>query len=256
MKFPSELESVIRVAFAGTEIEVDKNLKSHIIQFFPDLAYQGSARSSSAAQQMVHKVTPDIIFFDLKLWKEFKCTTNQHLCMPEFEAIVLFDSEVDFMEIIQNSVTAYLIKPIESESLSLIIQQALQKVRERRELQQSRRFIKRIIQKRLQEVPIGIPTIEGYEFIEVKEIFGCEALRKHTRIFTYEDTDIISAYNLGAFKSLLEPYGFFSPHRSYLVNLKHIKKYLREGTIILADGTSIPVAKRLKKEFLGLIDNL
>ena len=75
-------------------------------------------------------------------------------------------------------------------------------------------------------------------------------MQKCTRIITNTKTDIISSYNIGEFKKLLEPYGFFVTHKSHLINLTYVKHYRREGTIILKDNSSVPVSKRRKAIFL------
>ncbi len=103
---------------------------------------------------------------------------------------------------------------------------------------------------------IGIPTLEGFDFLFVREIIRCEGLQKCTRIVTTDKTDIVSSYNIGEFRKLLEPYNFFSPHKSHLINLAFIKKYRREGTIILRDNSYIPVSKRRKAEFLNQVIHL
>lgn len=112
-----------------------------------------------------------------------------------------------------------------------------------------------IVKSPIQDELIGIPTMEGYEFITVKSIIRCEGLKKCTRVIICERSNIISSYNLGEFKKMLEPLGFFLPHRSYLINLSLIKKYHKEGTITMYDGFPIPLARRRKEDFLRMIKN-
>ncbi len=251
-----DLKPAVNVFYAGAHPEEGKLLKSQLPQYFPNIAFKGSATTTGTAREMIMDYSPDIIFFDLPLWKDFKCTLGHYCSDAYFETIILSEAEIEIIETIQNAFAGYLIKPVKIEPLILIVRNVLRKIQDREDIRQNRHFIKRIIQKRLQEVPIGIPTIEGYEFLEVKEILLCEALRKYTRVVAREKTDIISSYNLGEFRNLLEPYGFFCPHRSYLINLRHIKKYHKEGTIYMTDGTCIPIAKRLKKAFLDLVNRL
>ncbi len=116
--------------------------------------------------------------------------------------------------------------------------------------------LEQLLQEKNVDKLIGIPTLEGFDFIAVKEIIRCEGLQKCTRIVTTSKTDIISSYNIGEFRKLLEPYFFFSPHKSHLINLAFLKKYKREGTIMLRDNACIPVSKRKKSEFLELVIHL
>jgi two-component system LytT family response regulator len=50
----------------------------------------------------------------------------------------------------------------------------------------------------------------------------------------------------------LEDAGFVRIHKSYLVNLLHIKEYVRGegGSVILTNGVELEVARRKKEEFL------
>lgn len=214
------------------------------------------ATDLALAAARIQETRPDIIFFDLQLWRDFRCPPFGNWCQPDFETIILSGSEIRLMETMQNVITGYLMKPVLPESLVLIVQYALQRIQEREELRQNRRFIKSVMQRRLQENSVGIPTIEGYEFLVVNEILRCEALQKCTRVVTRGKSDIVSAYNLGVFRKLLEPYGFFSPHRAYLINLQHVKRYHKEGSIYMLDGACVPVAKRMKGAFIKLIERL
>ncbi|MBK8493318.1 MAG: LytTR family transcriptional regulator DNA-binding domain-containing protein [Saprospirales bacterium] len=61
---------------------------------------------------------------------------------------------------------------------------------------------------------------------------------------TTEGKGIISSCHIGVFRDRLENQGFFSPHKSHLVNLQYIRKFLREGTLVMRDGSTVPVARR------------
>ena len=50
----------------------------------------------------------------------------------------------------------------------------------------------------------------------------------------------------------LKPHGFYSPHKSHLINLNLISKYHKEGNILMNNGTWVPVSIRKKKDFLNL----
>lgn len=103
---------------------------------------------------------------------------------------------------------------------------------------------------------IGIPTMEGIDFLYAHEIIRCEGLQKCTRIVSTRGSAMVSAYNIGEFKKLLEVYGFFSCHKSHLINLMHVKKLTREGFVYLSDNGAVPLARRKRLEFLALLRHL
>ena len=55
------------------------------------------------------------------------------------------------------------------------------------------------------------------------------------------------------YEDLLEDSGFVRVHKSFLVNLLHVKEYLRGegGSIILTNGKEIEVSRRKKDIFLS-----
>jgi len=103
---------------------------------------------------------------------------------------------------------------------------------------------------------LGIPTIEGYEFIPINKIIKCEGLQSYTRIITDSRKDIISSNNIGELNKKLIPFGFFSPHKSHIISLKKIRKYSKDGVIFLDDGSNVPLARRRKCEFFKKILHL
>ena len=117
-------------------------------------------------------------------------------------------------------------------------------------------YLEKVLHEKKADTIVGIPTLDGFDFLFVREIIRCEGLQKCTRIVTTSKTDIVSSYNIGEFRKMLEPFYFFSPHKSHLINLGFILRYKREGTIILRDNTCIPVSKRKKSEFLDLVLHL
>ena len=51
---------------------------------------------------------------------------------------------------------------------------------------------------------------------------------------------------------MLDSYGFYSSHKSHLINIIHIKTYKKEGLIVMDDGSEVPVARRKKDEFMEI----
>lgn len=98
---------------------------------------------------------------------------------------------------------------------------------------------------------IGIPTMEGFEYLKIDAIIRCEGLQRCTRIVSEGRSDIISAYPIGQFKSLLSGHSFYLSHRSHLINLKKVIRYTREGYIFLNDSSKVPLARRNKVEFVS-----
>ncbi|MBE5876848.1 MAG: LytTR family transcriptional regulator [Lachnospiraceae bacterium] len=59
--------------------------------------------------------------------------------------------------------------------------------------------------------------------------------------------DVFSDKSLGEWEQVLENEDFVRIHKSYIVNLRYVEKI--GNNVVLKDGTSVPLARRRKKEF-------
>lgn len=91
----------------------------------------------------------------------------------------------------------------------------------------------------------------------VDEIYFIEANLKKIYMRKRE-TEVVINYSISKAEELLSKYDFIKTHRSYLVNLHHIKTILN-NRLILDNGVEIPVSKYrihdVKARFLAFTEN-
>ncbi|MCC7379040.1 MAG: LytTR family transcriptional regulator DNA-binding domain-containing protein, partial [Chitinophagaceae bacterium] len=108
-----------------------------------------------------------------------------------------------------------------------------------------------------QKIPdkLIIPSIEGFHFTNFHEILYCFAVSNYTEFHLLGNKKILSSYTLGYYDELLKDHGFFRIHRSYLINLSHIKMYRRGdgGTVIMENDEEIEVSRNKKESFLKIL---
>ena len=101
---------------------------------------------------------------------------------------------------------------------------------------------------------IALSTLEGLLFVNVRDIIYCESSGPYTK-FVFKHADkIITSRHLKEYEDLLTGYEFFRIHKSYLVNLQEIQKYIRGegGHLIMSDGAILNVSKQRKENFLRI----
>ena len=69
-----------------------------------------------------------------------------------------------------------------------------------------------------------------------------------------DNIEILLSKSMGDVDEILSGYSFFRIHHSTLINLKHVKKYLRGegGEVVMSNGRSLPVARTRKNDFLNV----
>jgi two-component system LytT family response regulator len=102
---------------------------------------------------------------------------------------------------------------------------------------------------------LTIPTAEGFLFVNINEIIYCHAVSNYTEFHLANNRKLLSSYTLGYYNELLGDRSFFRVHRSYLINLAHIKMYKRSdgGIVVMNDGEEIEVSRSNKEAFLKIL---
>ena len=98
-----------------------------------------------------------------------------------------------------------------------------------------------------------IPTNKGFQVISLDDIICCEANNTYTIIFLNDNKQIISTRPLVDYELILSGTGFSRIHKSWLINLKHLKEYIRGegGRVILSNNKSVDVSRRKKENFIS-----
>ncbi|MEO1515414.1 MAG: LytTR family transcriptional regulator DNA-binding domain-containing protein [Bacteroidota bacterium] len=249
--FPSfQTKLSVRAIYIGTDDGLVQQLQSCLSKSHPNVQIIASFVHLQAAHAMLEGQGPCLIFWDLCPAETHDFSRLHWMSKQGFETILLAPQRSSFVEAIRCAALGYLAKPIEVDMLDLLVCNALHRIQLMEELRRSKKMINSLVYQNAQNDLISIPTTEGYEFTRVHNILRCEGLQKYTRVITRDRGDLVSSYNLGQFRKLLEPYHFFSPHKSFLINLQYLERYHKEGNIYMVDGGCVPVAKRMKKAFL------
>ncbi|HEX3007654.1 MAG TPA: LytTR family DNA-binding domain-containing protein [Bacteroidales bacterium] len=99
---------------------------------------------------------------------------------------------------------------------------------------------------------IAIPTSKGSEFIDIKEIVRIEADRSYSLIYLLNGRKLMVSRSLNEYDSMLSERNFFRIHHSHLINMEHVKMYVRGdgGYIEMYDTSVVPIARQRKEAFL------
>jgi len=103
-----------------------------------------------------------------------------------------------------------------------------------------------------------IPSLRGFMIVNLENIIYCEAERSYTVFHCKNKKTIMASRPLADYDQLLSDADFMRVHKSFLINLEHIKEYQRGegGMVILSNGIEIEVSRRKKDLFLERIKTL
>ncbi len=210
------------------------------------------ACSSNAndAISAIMKHQPDLVILDIMMPGQNGFDLLKQLSGVSFE-ILFVTAHNSFMEkAFRFSAIDYLLKPVEEELLA----DAIKRV-ERRVAMDGRDLPLKNLLHQLSDrgKKLCIPSQRGFEIEDIAGIIYCEANNNYTNIHFAGRRSICSSKPILEYENMLKEYGFVRIHKSSLVNLDHIKEYLRGegGSIILSNGMEVEVSRRRKDHLLG-----
>ena len=87
--------------------------------------------------------------------------------------------------------------------------------------------------------------------IELDNILYAEYSGNYTNLYFSNKPVVFTSKPMHDYETLLEDAGFVRIHKSYLINLLHVKEYIRGegGSVLLSNGHEVEVSRR-KKDLL------
>lgn len=196
---------------------------------------------------IAHK--PDVVFLDIELPGFNGFELSDFFDEVKFEIIFTTAYSEYAIKAFQMSAVDYLLKPIQIDQL----RSAVEKARERRgsQMDEKMKALKDNLQGRNMR-KIALPIAEGLLFVEEKEIVYLEADNSYTTVYFSNGTKILVSKNLKEFTEIIDSPDSFKPHRSYYVNVNHIRQYNKadNGSLVLDNGHVVHIARDRKQEFL------
>lgn len=233
------------------------NLEQLLRKYCPQISICGLSHSFDSAVSIIENNSPQLVFAEVELNSGNSLKLLELVNNFKFEVIALSNKKTYALQALDYCVSGYLLKPIKKDKLIISVKNARRRILEKNKTTNVKSITdQNTASDQNNSGIIGIPTIEGFEFIKISEIIRCQGMQKCTRVITTKKTDIVSSYNLGEFIKKLKPHGFYSPHKSHLINLNLISKYHKEGNILMNNGTWVPVSIRKKKDFLNHVKHI
>jgi len=208
--------------------------------------------------ESIAKHQPDLVFLDIQMPKMNGFDMLQKIGSINFEVIFTTAFDQYAINAIRISALDYLLKPVDDEDLAA----AIDKCRERMKLKspqlQFENLFNNLTNKNPLDKTLALSASDGISFVKMADILRVEANGRYAKFYLLNKETILVSKTLGDFEEVLSANQFFRIHDSAIVNLNHVKKFIRGdgGTIILSDNTELDVARRRKDDFVKLIPKL
>jgi len=222
--------------------------------FCPGVNILGTAHSVEEALSLIKNFSPNLIFLDIEMPSGNGFTIFDHFDAPPFEVIFTTAYDMYAINAIKFAALDYLMKPINIGELKDAITRAEKVIGSKHSHMNAKiNALKTNLQLEDRSfTKIALPSSEGIDFISAKVIIRVEADRAYSNFYLDSGKRIMVSKPLKEYEALLEACNFFRIHKSHMVNLNHLDKYIKGkgGYVIMKDGSHVDVSVRKKDELL------
>jgi two-component system LytT family response regulator len=207
----------------------------------------GTALNLKDGVEIIKMTQPDIVFLDinmpgkngLEIYNEFKC--------PEFKIIFCTAYPQYAFDALKKTACAYILKPIDLSEL----EKALQKVIDEQYTEQQQLLLEDKISILNAPVMAGenilLDVENGFIIGNSRNIEYCYAQNSASVVVMQSQKEYEVKKSLKELEENLPESQFYRTHKSYLVNIFYIRKFVRakENYVIMESGVKIPVSIRV-----------
>lgn len=228
-------------------------LKNYLLKYCPDVQVMELADSVKSGIKAIEAHRPDILFLDVEMPYGNAFDLLEQVKEPFFETIFVTAFSHYALKALNLSAAYYILKPIEIDELV----NAVNKIRIQKEQKSKEAFHTRILIENIQTVnkqlqKIVLPMMEGFEVIQVKDVIRCEANDNFTNFTLCDGRKLMICRTLKFYEEVLQEFDFLRIHKSHLINIQHVTKYLKGkgGQVVMSDNSTVDVSPNKKEDLM------
>ena len=242
----------IKAVIVDDELGARESLSKMIEKNCKNIEIVAKADSMANAFMEITTHQPDLVFLDIEM-----PNGNAFDLLEKFKEInfnIIFTTAYDHYAIkaIKFSAIDYILKPIDPEELVRAVSRYESQMNNKNSLDKKFKTLLSNVKPENKLKKVGIPDGDGLIFINLADIIRCDSDGNYTYFILTTGKKIIASRTLGEYEQMFTDDNFFRVHRSHLINLEHVKKYIKGegGYVIMSDNSQVEVSRRNKNEFL------
>jgi two-component system LytT family response regulator len=239
----------IRAIIVDDEPNARRALRGLLEENFTQVEILGECKNVPEAVKSINKHKPDLVFLDIAMpgYSGFELLDffdDQHL---SFKIVFVTAYSEHSLRAFETSAVDYILKPVRLEHMA----RALRKVSVDVPVNETQQY--KVLKDNFSNQPdkkIVLQTAETIFVVRMEDIIYLQADGSYTRFYTTSHGVLTITKKLIDFEYLESSGPFFRTHRSYIVNLNHIKKVDKKEFILMMNNDAEVYLAQDKKNLL------
>lgn len=228
-------------------------LSNYVQKYCTDVQIIGEAESVPVATELIRKLKPDLVFLDVEMPFGNAFDLLQELHDESFETIFVTAYSNYAIKALNCSAAYYLLKPVDIDELVAAVDKVKQKKLSQDSFSSTKILVENLQTIGAQHQKVVLPLMEGFEIVQAGDIIRCEANDNFTLFHLLDQRKILICRTLKFYESALSEVGFVRIHKSHLINVQHLRKYIKGkgGQVVMSDGSVVDVSPNKKDELMS-----
>jgi two-component system LytT family response regulator len=225
-------------------------MSNYLRDYCSDIEVVATASSVKSAYRAIQKYNPEVVFLDIE--------------MPDgkgFDLLKMFD-KINFRIIFVTAYSDYainafrvnavdyLLKPVKIDELVAAVEKIRKENKWNHETDSVAVLLKNLTESLTLQPVIVVSNVKGFEVLKIDEIIMCKADGYCTNFYMEGSRKVVSSRNLKQYEELLSSNNIIRVHHSYMINLRHVQSYTRQGEIFLTENNKASLGDSFKSSFL------
>lgn len=247
----------IRVLIVDDEI-AQQEIMLRALSQRDDTEIVGVASNVEQGLAALYELNPQLVFLDIDLGSQTGFDLLNHAEKRNFEVIFCTSHSEFALQAFKVSAIDYLLKPIDGDELEMAIKKYISRVATPDIENTSLVNLLSNLQLPIKQQKLALPTSTGLIFVKTEDIMHIESNNALTVFFLSDSQQIVVSRTMKDCEEMLVQKGFCRIHQSHLINLQHVKRYIKGegGQVIMEDGSALEVSRRKKEEFLSALQRI
>jgi two-component system, LytTR family, response regulator len=211
----------------------------------------GEANGYKKGVELLRSTPCDVAFLDVKMPDGTGFDILKTLDSYDFSVVFVTAFDKFAIKAFEFSAVGYLVKPLRTADLTRTIERLLaQKERDTKESTPFKILLESYSEQRIRK--LVVPNTDGFTVLLLDEILYINSVRNYSEFHLTNGSKLLTSKSLISYDTLLSDQGFFRIHHSYLINLSHLKAFVRSegGAVKMINGDLLPVSRQKKGELM------
>ncbi|HKR05606.1 MAG TPA: LytTR family DNA-binding domain-containing protein [Bacteroidia bacterium] len=231
-------------------------LAKFLNKHFPEIRITGTCSAADEGLKKIKSLRPQLVFLDIEIPPFNGFELLRKLDKIDFEIIFITSHQEYAVRAFKLAAVDFIVKPLLLNDLKVAVKKFESKIISGALVKNMEALMHNSIGSSNGKIKIALPTLNGFEFVNVETIIRCEADGHYTTFYFADRNKILIAKNLKEYEDMLARHKFMRVHDSHLINLNHVAKYQKGdgGIVFMSDQSAVQVSRRHKEGFLSRLN--